>query len=381
MDKFTTMKKIYSQETRNSALILALESKNPILIELALELNPDIAIGGGMLLNYAITNCNMQLVKKLMTVPEIVNNEKTMNAAIKLAVSSEKTIWFTVLEELLKNGGSKEVALQAVLEYKMHPLDVSIWLLENGAKAFLAPMHIEKHPNIAEEFFKQGYGKSVQFSTSALEEFCKNICMNNKVRVVRRLIQDRHDLVEKLTEVAVIGGYTRILKVLHEENAITVINEYLFDKAIRNKHYLTIKYIVENNLYQVSRLNVISAAVFGNVKILIFLVEKDYEQIKAQGKNVDYMSYSIAIEFACERNRIDIVVALLELGYKCDFDKAIKNAANEGYLKVVDILLKHSTIINSATFEETVESAKACGKMRTANCMQTYRSKNPHKFK
>lgn len=320
MEKIEKMKKKYSQKERNMALQSALDSENSILIELALELEPDISVAGGKLLNYAILEGDTILLRKLLGFEEIRKNDQIMNEAIRVAVSLESTVWITILKELLLKGANKDVALQYVLIGKKYPRDVSIDLIRKGAKVFISTIHIERHYEIVEEIFKLGYGQSIRFSTGGLEEFCSCICKNNRKAVVKRLIKDRPDLVEKLTEVAITGGYTATLKLLHQEKAVTTIGEEMLDKAIRKKRYFTVKYIVENALHEVSRVDIVSAAVFGSVKTLLLLVEKDVENQKKQGNEISDTRYAKVISIAKTVERLDSVKALLDAGYNGQSD-------------------------------------------------------------
>lgn len=317
MEKIEKMKKRYSKKERNMALQAALDSKNPILIELALELEPDISITGGKLLNYAISEGNTILLRKLLDFEEIRKNEQIMNEAIRVAVSLESTVWIAILKELLLKGANQDVALAEVLVVKKYPRDVSIDLIRKGAKAFIATMHIERHYEIVEEIFKLGYGQSIQFSVGGLDEFCYCICKNKRKAVVKCLIKDRPDLVERLTELAIIGGYTATLKLLHQEKAVTTIGEEIFDRAIRKKRYSTIKYIIENELHEVTRVDIVSAAVFGSIKTLLLLVEKDVEIHKKQGDEIRADRYAKVISIAKTVERNDSVKALLGAGYIC----------------------------------------------------------------
>lgn len=312
MDTITRMKKSLSQEERNKTLISALKSENPILIELALELEPDFLAGGEMLLYYAISNSKPWVVQRLMKVPEITENKEIMNKAVRLAVSAEHLLCFSIMEILLKNGGDKDVALAAVLEYKAYPLDISIELIKKGATAFFAPMHLERHQYVAEALFKLGYGKSIQFSTQGLEDFCTNICKSSRVGAVKALIRNRPDLVEKLTQIAVIGGYTATLKVLHQENAITSISSELLDKAIRKKRYYTIKYIVENGLHELELSDIVSAAMFGSEKTLLLFVEN--------APKITDEQYSKVINIAKQLGRDASAETLMKVLYTCDTD-------------------------------------------------------------
>ena len=173
-------------------------------------------------------------------------------------------------------------------------------------------MHIKRHQDLAEELFKLGYGKSIQFSTQGLHDFCTNICKNRREGVAKAFSRNRPDLVGKLNEVAVIGGYTSTLKVLHEENAITSISSELLDKAIRKKRYHTIKYIVENGLHELELCDIISAALFGSEKTLTLFVEN--------APKITEKQYEKVIDIAKQSGKDDSVKMLMKVLYTCDTD-------------------------------------------------------------
>lgn len=69
------------QEGRNQVLKDALATRNPLLIEFALSLDAEIAVGGEELLEYAILQGDLQLAQKL--IPSIEGGAfKAMNMAI-----------------------------------------------------------------------------------------------------------------------------------------------------------------------------------------------------------------------------------------------------------------------------------------------------------
>lgn len=366
----------YSLKTRNEALVAALKSGNSTLVELALKLRPDIFAGGEELFKYAIQNCNFELLKQLLWESEINQNKELMEEGIRLAVSLKRVERYEVLEELISGGASVDVAISALLEQDNPSMDVIIGLLKLGGKAQFYPMHLDKNQLIAEKLFKDGFGKFVEFSRVALEQFCTSICKNDKQGVVKSLVKDRPDLIETLTEVAVEDGRLRIVKLLHNENAITTIDKKLFEKAISERHYLTVKYLVESGIHEIEFVDVINAAAFGSIKMLFFFIE----QIKQQGKIPASDKFAIAIEVACIYNRKDSVVALLEAGYQCDFDANIKHAANKGHMKMLDILFKYASTLNNSSFDEAIKLAMKNNHVHTANIMRAYRQKNPQKF-
>lgn len=372
--------KTNSQEKRNMALVAALDSQNSILIELALELKPDVSVGDGRLLKHAISNFDLELLDKILCICEITQNEKIMNEAVQLAASLESPMWFCILTKLIGKGGNKDVALATMIENENCTIDSIIWIIEHGAKAFFATMHIEKHQSVAEAIFKKGYGQSIQFSSEGLEAFCHNICKNNKQSVVKRIIQDCPDLVEKLIETAVTGGYTGTLKLLHEEKAVITISDKLLDKAIQNRHFVVIKYIVENGLHDVTRREIIATTFFGNVKTLFFFIKKDKQQMDLQGQYIDPMRYALGIEAVSGDNRLDNVIALLENGYKCNFATAIKNAAVKGYIKMINTLLQYAEKVSNKDFDEAIQLAIQNGHTKITEYMEAYRRKNPQKF-
>lgn len=339
MEKIEIIIDNYSQETKNEALVAALKSENSTLIELVLKLMPDILAGGRELFKYAIRNCDFELLGELLQKPEITENKELMDEGVRLAVSLKRTEWYEVLAELIADGASCDVALFELLKLDNPYMDVIIGLLKLGGTACFYPMHLEKNQLIAETLFKKGFGKSVEFSRVALEQFCYTICKNDKQGVVKKLIKDRPDWLAILTEIAVKNGFTPVVKVLHKENALTTINEEFFGKAIRGKQYFTVKYLAETGIRQLDFIDVITAAVFGTVKMMFFLIE----QIKLQGKELTLNQMATLIKLACWSNRRDSVEALLKAGYKCDFDAHIKKAASDGRTKMVEVLMKYAT--------------------------------------
>ena len=214
MGKLESMKKNSSQEERNEVLVTALNSQNSMLIEMALELEPDIAVGGERLLKYAISSCNMKLLKELLEISKITQNEDIMWNAVYLAMTLDSIAWFDILNQLFEKGGSKDAALTIAWYTNRHTLDFIMWLVKQGAKIRVLSYSIKKRQCLVEKIFEQGYGKSLHFVDDAFEEFGNNLCKSNKQNVVKRTIQDRPDLVHELNKIAVTGGYTEIVKIL-----------------------------------------------------------------------------------------------------------------------------------------------------------------------
>lgn len=370
----------YLQEEKNSALVAALKTGNDILIELVLKLKPDVVAGGEMLFKYAIANNNIDLLGELLSKTEIRKNKELLDEGIRIAASSNRNDWIKVLIRLFEEGGNKDVAVATLLQEDSECEEEIMTLVKLGANAFFVPMQIEKHQNVAEAIFEAGYGNSIEFSTCGLEMFFANICKNNRQGVIKRLIQDRLDLAEKLVKFVVSEGYVKIVRLIHKEKVFQNIDEASFEKAISGKHYLVVKYLVECGCWNVTKADIVYAARFGNVKILRFLIEKDVQQLKSQGIEINFMRYSIAIEIAAYFDRCDIVMTFLEDGFKCDFDKAIKGSSSQGYLKMVNMLMEYATTFNNDTFNESIDNAYKKGATRTANIMKNYRKKHPQKF-
>ncbi len=366
----------YSQKTKNEALVAALKSDNATLVELVLKLKPDLLAGGAELFKYAIRNCNFELLGELLWEPEIGDNQELLNEGIRIAVSLERTEWSEVLCTLIQDGGDANVAVEELLKQEHPSIDVIIALLKLGAKAHFWPMHLDRHQLIAEKLIKEGFGKSVKFSDVALEQFCLTICQNSRQGVVKKLIKDRPDLLPTLTEIAVKGGYTATVKLLHQENAITSIDDKLFEKAISGKHYHTVKYLAQNGIRQLKHKDVVNAAAFGTVNMMLFLISA----IESQGNALTPSKFAIVIEVACAFNRVDSVKALFYAGHKCDFDANITLAANHGYRKMVDVLMQYATKLNESSFDKAAGKALANGHSYLAFRMRDHKRKNPQKF-
>ena len=376
MEKIEIIIDNYSQAEKNAALVAALKSENSILIELVLKLKPDVFVGGSELFKYAIKNCDFELLRELLNNSEITENKELMDEGVRIAVSLKRTEWYEVLAHLIANGASCDVALFELLNFDNPSMEVIIGLLKLGGTAYFYPMHLEKNQLIAEKLFKKGFGKSVEFSRVALEQFCYTICKNEKQGVVKKIIKYRPEWLTILTGIAVKNGFTPIVKLLHKENAITTIDEELFEKAIRNKHYFTVKYLAENGVRELEVIDIVTAAVFGTVRIMFFLIE----QMKLQGKNLKPEELTTLIKVACWSNRIDSVEALLKAGYKGDFDANIKQVASSGKTEMVEILMKYATKLNNISFEEAIQCAYSNKWIHTVFMMSEYRRKNPQKF-
>lgn len=376
MEKIEIIIDNYSQAEKNAALVAALKSEDSTLIELALKLKPDILAGGGELFKYAIKNCNFELLGELLQNPEITENKELMDEGVRIAVSVTRTEWYQVLADLIADGASCDVAVFELLKNDNPSMEVIIGLFKLGGKVCIYPMHLDKNQQIVEKLIKKGFGKSIEFSRVALEQFCYDICKNDKQGVVKKLIKDRPEWIAILTESAVKNGFTSIVRLLYQENVITTIGDNLFEKTIRGKHYFTVKYLAETGIRKLEFIDVINAAVFGTVKMMLFLIE----QIKLQGKNLTTDELATLIKVACWSNRKDSVEALLKAGYKCDFDANIKKVAGDGRTKMVQILMKYATKLNNINFEEAIKCAISNKWIHTVFKMRDYRRRNPQKF-
>ena len=376
MEKIEIILDNYSQKEKNEALVSALKSDNSTLVELVLKLKPDLLAGGGELLKYAIKECDFELLGQLLWEPQIGDNQELLNEGIRLAISLTRVEKYEILRNLIQDGGDANVAVDELLKMDKPSIEVIKELLKLGAKAQFWPMHLDKNQLIAEKLFKQGYSKSIKFSDVALEQFCITICKNNKQGVVKRIAKERPDMVDKLTEVAVTGGYSKIVKLLHQEKAITTIDDKIFEKAICKMQYFTIKYLVESGICQVKQIDLLNASAFGNVKIVFFFIES----AKLQGTPFTSENISCAIEIASNFNRISIVKSLLENGYKCDFDSRISFAANHGHGKMVEVLMQYATKLNESIFNKAHTKALTNGHPNLAFKMREHKRKYPEKF-
>lgn len=368
----------YSQKTKNEALVAALKSDNATLVELVLKLKPDLLAGGAELFKYAIRNCNFELLGELLWEPEIGDNQELLNEGIRIAVSLTRTEWSEVLCTLIQDGGDANVAVEELLKQEHPSVDVIIALLKLGAKAHFWPVHIERpqHQLIAEKLFKEGFGKSVKFSDVALEQFCVRICKNNKQGVVKKLIKDRPDLVPALTAVAITGGHTATVRTLHQENALTTVEDKLFEKAISNKHYYTVRYLAENGIRKIVHMDVINAVAFGGVKMMSFLID----QMQVQGKEFTPALYAQTTRFACVSERAEVLRQLLKEGRKCNFDENIRIAAVNGDMETLSILMKNATTLSASAFEQAENFALSNNHPELASKMRSYKKAHPEKF-
>jgi len=376
MEKIEIILDNYSQETKNEALVAALKSDNSTLVELVLKLKPDFLVEGAELFKYAIKNCNFELLGELLREPEIGDNQELLNEGIRLAVSLTRTEWSEVLYTLIKAGGDANVAVEELLKQDHPCVDVIIALLKLGAKAYFWPMHLDKHQLIAEKLFEEDFGKSVQFSNVALEQFCLSICQNDIQWVVKKLIKDCPELISTLTEIAVKGGYIEIVKLLHQENAITSVSDELFEKAISEKHYSIVKYLAQNQIRKLKYTDIVHAAVFGTVDMMFFLIS----QIELQGNALTADQFEIVIEAACMLNRVEAVKALFYAGHKCDFDARISYAASHGFRKMVETLMQYATKLNLSSFDKAESAALANGHQFLAFKMREHKRMYPERF-
>lgn len=376
MEKIEIILDNYSQETKNTALVAALKSENSTLVELVLKLKPDLLAGGAELFRYAIKNCDFELLGELLWEPEICENQKLMDEGVRLAVSLARTEKYEVLARLIENVASANVAVEALLGLDHPSFDVITDLIKLGAKVHFWPMHLDKHQLIAEKLFKKGLGKNVEFSNVALEQFCLTICKNKKQGVVKRIAKERPDLLPALTQIAVAGGYTETVRVLHQEKALTTIGDELFEKAISKKHYFTVKYLAKSGIRELVDTDVFNAAAFGNVKMVQCLIE----QMNLQGKVLTDETYSKIIRVACVFERTDCVKMLLDEGHKCDFDANIKTATVNGDIKTLELLMKYATKLSKAKLEEAINAAVRNDNLQLACKLSAYADKYPEKF-
>ncbi|MBQ2835351.1 MAG: hypothetical protein IJE68_00730 [Clostridia bacterium] len=358
----------------------ALKSDNSTLVELVLKLKPDLLAGGAELFKYAIKNCNFELLGELLWEPEISDNQELLNEGIRLAISLTRSEKYEVVDTLIQDSGDANVAVEELLKQDYPSVDAIIALLKLGAKAHFWPMHLDKHQRIAERLFKEGFGKSVEFSEVAKEQFLYTICRKNRPGVIRKVIQFRTDLVDELTKIAVNKGYTDVLRLLHEEMVITSIDEKLFRKTISGKQFVTAKCIVETGLYKLKTIDIVVATRYCSIQSLKFLIDTHSKEIKMQEGVVDTMMYAGAIRMACCTNRPDALYAFFDLGYKCDFEECIKIAAREGYIKIIDTLVKYAGTLNEASYDEAITCAKDNGHKNTFNRLLAYKRNYPDKF-
>ncbi len=97
-------------EKRNEALEDALETCNPLLIEFALAIGADPVTGGECLLEYAVGQGKLELVKKL--VPETAEGA---TAAMNLATSSYHEIKIELASWLLSQGAVMRIDRQCIV--------------------------------------------------------------------------------------------------------------------------------------------------------------------------------------------------------------------------------------------------------------------------
>ena len=378
MEKIEIILDNYSQEERDAALVAALKSDNSILVELALKLNADINAGGEELFKYAIAKCDIELLGDLLYWTNISDNQEVLNEGIRMAVESTRTEKWELLSYLIQTVECANVAMEEVLKQDYPNTDLMEDLFKLGAKAHFYPMHLDRpqHQLVAEKLFKNGFGKSIEFSNVALEQFCQNVCQNSRQGVVKKLIKDRSDLVPKLTEIAITGGYTATVKTLHQQKALTSVDDKLFEKAISKKQYHTVKYLVDNNIRELVDTDVINAAAFGSVTMILFFRDK----MEEDGNEFTPKMYAKIIRVACVFNRTDCVKILLSEGHKCDFDENIKDAARNGHTELVCILMDYATKLDAATFNDAERLAWDNNHVHLTSKMREHKRKYPEKF-
>lgn len=376
MEKAEIIISNYHQEEKDEALVDALKSQNSVLIELALKLKPNLAVGGGALLNYAVVNADIALLGELLWMPEISDNQGIMDEAVRLAVLSERMEWFDVLQRLVEEGADKDVALATLFERRAQKNDRIMWLVENGASAYIQPMHFERNPNVVEEIFKAGYGKNIDFSSQGFYMFAINICQNNNASVVKALVKDRPDFVEQLIKIAVLDGYPQIVKLLCKEGVITTIDENLFEKAIYKNHYYVVKHLVEQGVHKVEYIDVVRAAGYAGTAMLKFFLE----EIKKNEPDNPSRKQKTAIYVACVQERKENALILLKEGYPCDFDRNIQVAAVNGSASLIEELMDYATSLNMVSFEEAINLAIKNNHIGTVNKMKLLKAKFQAKF-
>jgi len=378
MEKIEIILDNYPQEERNAALVAALKSGNSTLVEWALKLKADIKAGGEELFKYAITNCDIELLGDLLYTTDISDNQEVLSEGIRMAVSSTRTGKYELLSYLIQNVECANVAVEEVLKQAYPDTDVMTDLFKLGAKAHFWPMHLDRpqHQLIAEKLFEDGFGKNVEFSNVALEQFCQTVCKNSRQGVVKKLVKDRPDLVPKLTEIAITGGYTAIVRTLHQENALTTVDDNLFEKAISQKHYYTVRYLAENGIRNLVYTDVLNAAAFGGVKMMSFLVD----EMKEQGNEFTPELYAQTIRVACVFERAEVVRQLLKEGRKCNFDENIRVAAVNGDMEIASIMMKYAPKLNASAFDEAESLALSNNHPDLASRMRYYKREHPEKF-
>lgn len=378
MEKIEIILDNYPQEERDAALVAALKSGNSTLVEWALKLKADIKAGGEELFKYAIAKCDIELLGDLLYWTDISDNQEVMNEGIRMAVASTRTEKYELLSYLIQTVECANVAVEEVLKQDYPDTDVMTDLFNLGAKAHFYPMHLDRpqHQLVAEKLFKEGFGKSVEFSNVALEQFCQTVCQNSKQGVVKKLIKDRPDLVPKLTEVAITGGYTATVRTLHQENSLTTVDDEIFEKAISKKHYYTVRYLVENGIRKLVYTDVFNAAAFGGVKMMSFLID----QMKEQGEEFTPERYVQTIRIACVFERTEVVRQLLKEGRKCDFDENLRTAAVNGNMEMASILMRYAPKLNASAFDESESLVLANNYPNIASVMRSYKKKHPEKF-
>lgn len=378
MEKIEIILDNYPQEERDAALVAALKSGNPTLVELVLKLNPSVEAGGEELFKYAITNCDIELLGDLLYETDISENQEALNKGIRMAVSSTRTEKWELLSYLLQNVECANVAVEELLKQDYPDTYAMTDLFKLGAKAHFYPMHLDRpqHQLVAEKLFKEGFGKSVEFSNVALEQFCQTICQNSRQGVVKKLIKDRPDLVPKLTEIAITGGYTATVRTLHQENALTTVNNELFEKAISKKHYYTVRYLAENRIRNLVYTDVLHAAAFGGVKMMSFLID----EMKEQGNEFTPELYAQTSRVACIFVQTEVVRQLLKEGRKCNFDENIRIAAVNGHMEIASIMMKHAPKLNPLAFDEAENFALSNNHPELASKMRSYKNAHPEKF-
>jgi len=378
MEKIEIILDNYPQEERDAALIAALKSGNSTLVELALKLKADIKAGGEELFKYAITKCDIELLGDLLYWTDISDNQEALNEGIRMAVASTRTEKNELLSYLIQTVECANVAVEEVLKQAYPDTDVMTDLFNLGAKAHFYPMHLDRpqHQLVAEKLFKEGFGKSVEFSNVALEQFCQTVCQNSRQGVVKKIIKDRPDLVPTLTEIAITGGHTATVRTLHQEKALTTVDDELFEKAISKKHYYTVRYLAENGIRNLVETDVVNAAAFGSVRMMSFLID----QIEAQGKEFTPKMYAKTIRVACVFERVEVVRQLLKEGRKCNFDENIIVAAVNGNMEIASIMMRHAPQLNPSAFDEAESLALSNNYPDIASAMRSYKKKHPEKF-
>jgi hypothetical protein len=142
MDLIEQLKVQIPQQERNQALIDALETQNPILIEFALEIGADPIEGGGELLVYASQKGDVELTKKLLTGINLIQNEDYLKEAATQAAGANHREILETLFAFEKKSIIDDAVCAAVIN---NQVTMAIWLLEEGATIHITQDSIKEH--------------------------------------------------------------------------------------------------------------------------------------------------------------------------------------------------------------------------------------------